>query len=1291
MAWIRRERMKSGGERGRVLMMRAAKHASVALLTTAALGASTSCNDFDSTRQAPPKATLGDDFYGVLCDRVGASVLAEDLSGASYSSICHYDNKGNYGNAVDTKLLPAVSGATETQARQLAIAKLTRMAARRGDLVRAINAVFPKETTVKDDSGKQVPLHAALMDFAQRFSDLYDSNPYDSQGEPLVPSATRALGRFFDSFSQNNTALSSLAHIWGRRGYRPSPVGLGAVRAALSYPGLRALANATLDVIGPKAQAAPVLQQLLTVSKKELQTSTPVLEPLPAYQVDASTVQPNRPRSSLEVVQAILLAQDDTFAVSDGDPSLYISPRDRRGFAIPASNTPGTIGTVMPPFADVDGDGFADVDASGRFVDASGMPLSIDPPFVIPGVTTSQADPYGRAVNAPYAYLDTSRALTGALARHLANLVDPTVVSPNDPNAYQQEHETLEYALAGLYALSGSREPAQYDYTNNVVKGPNDPCEDCVSYSRFKAEESPIVDITHAVGQILADKDSDAILASLIDLVENHEDVVARLVGAALEVRQISLQHDQMAQAGQEPLASLPYQDPIWDEMAQLLWKLAEQPGLGQRAIEALADSSIVSQQGTSQNMGQTTATFATTVDQFDYDTNDLNGPAVNVSVGNGSTADPQVPIQPSQPRNGANISLLQRSLQVIHDANRASTCNKQGALIHTNLGIDWPIWPAAPYNECELTRFANEAVFYLDSNLPATHPKRSQMVLMGAINDILSIGSDFGIDPDTVVEGSSGIQGLGLHPESYALTRLLFFGAESDNLTMPDLDPNYATLNAQTDQFIHDLIEPAGGLPCAQDANGVNTCTSPSTTLRVRDKNTMFAWERLGFLTYLKPVIRAFADQSCTADESACDASDISGEQLLVDMFDELNFHWPGADHGDECSNSGDKTSNPIFCAQSGLNRYEPLLGDALRTDLIPALNAFAEAAKDLSNITVQRGPHAGETWTGTQVLEKVTRVLFDQTYAQMNGMVDRNGNASAHWVDGTPQAQLTPFTLFGDALHNIDTTFANTSDGAARQAMWKRARSLLVDEFLSVDGEGTSAQFHDRAFPKTLSTILRVMREQVNANCPNRESGAPCTWASHDLAAKLQASMSGPLYAAILDLNEALRSDEDARRALEAFLQYTLQASSSGDALQATLASMSDMLQVLADDDHMAPILNAVATAASPDADPNGPGAADTTIRVTKALVGSDYDRYHILDVVLPNLVTPIDDASPSPIEIFLDVISDVDRVDASSDDPLGQDDYGTIMTTVRDFMTDDTRGLEQLYAVMKNRPTE
>jgi hypothetical protein len=1275
---------------------------SAAALT--AVGAlASSCHTIDTTRQAPAKATLGDDVYGVFCDRIGASVFSEDLSGASYEPVCHYDAQGKYADAVDTTVLPPPNDAKARTARQRSIAKMDAMVRRRSELIRAVNAVFPDgeipDPTTPGD--KTIKLHDALLDFTQKLVPLYESNPYEKGGVALFPTSTRSIARLFAGLGDSDEARKALTRIWGRQGYRPFQVALGALRPALTYPGLRPMTRAALAVLGPDGVAAPELQQLLTIGKQELLTSKPVVGPLPRVYVDPATVQPNRPRSTLEFASAFLLSEHPSFAESPSDPKRFIALRDHRGFVATVAGA---------PFVDMDQDGFADVDGFGRFVDATSKPLGIDLPFVLPASAVADVDAFGRPTHSIqlYQYIDTSRTVAGAVGRHLVPLVDATEAGSGD-EAWKSEHETLMYALAGANLLYGDREDAQYDYKTDTRKAKGEKCASCVPYKRFKGEESVIPDLLHAAGQLLADKDSDAILESLIDLMENHEDVVARLMGAALQIREISLQHDKLATQGTEAFAQMPYATPVWDEMGAMIAQItAKHPGLLTHLLEALATDTTVSQQGPSKHLGETIATFMVNRDQLTYDPFNVNGPAINVTDGGASTADPHNPVDQTKPKSGTNSSCMQRSLQLIHDADGGAACNKEGARVKATLGgltITWPFSGFTPYAECELFQFDRLATFYLDSILDPNHPKRSFLnIKSSTLNSIMNALGSFGQDPNDMFEKSSGITGLTLHPTPSALSRLMLFGAtQSLYPSMPDHD----TVNegGLTDTFISNVIEPVSKASCPTNGNGVLQCPNNEGSLRLADRNAIFLWERLGFYNYLRPVVTAFANESCTPDLSSCDTTDHSGEQIFVDIVNVLNRHWPGKDHGKECSKTGNAATNKEYCSEAGINTYEPILADAFRTDLIPALHEFAKVATEISKITIKRGPNAGQTVSGAALIEKMTRILFDPEYAKSVGMVDRSGKAASTWVDGTTQPQLTVFSLFADGLHRMDLRWAETckglsgkeqtacaADAELRKGQWKRARSQLVDEFLAVDGTGTGAKFHNPATARTLTSLLRVAREQLNANCPDRENGAECQWARKDLGGKMASTLSGPLFAALMDVQEKLRADEPSRRGVERLLAYFLKAASDGEALQSTLASLSDVLQLLADDGNFSPIFNAAATASSPAADKDGPGAADTTVKVLKALTGDEYDRYHILDTVLPALVTPMDGGKgASPIEIFMDTIAEVNRIDADQKSPLDTEDYKAILGTVHDFMSSETRGLEQFYTIMAKRPRE
>jgi hypothetical protein len=66
----------------------------------------------------------------------------------------------------------------------------------------------------------------------------------------------------------------------------------------------------------------------------------------------------------------------------------------------------------------------------------------------------------------------------------------------------------------------------------------------------------------------------------------------------------------------------------------------------------------------------------------------------------------------------------------------------------------------------------------------------------------------------------------------------------------------------------------------------------------------------------------------------------------------------------------------------------------------------------------------------------------------------------------------------------------------------------------------------------------------------------------------------------------------------------------------------------------------------------------------------------------------MTPMGDSKITPMEIYLDVISDLHRADPTKTDAFGAVDYGSVARNVQEFLVDRTRGLEQLYAIVKNR---
>jgi hypothetical protein len=1228
--------------------------------------------------------------------------------------VCHRDAAGKYQDQVDQSLLPPVAGQAAV-VRKLAIAKVHAMARRRDDLIRAFDKVFSDDPVADPfHPGQGVSGHFALEKFLQRVVPLYENNPIDKDGsgarEGLMPSVTRAIGRLFAALggpgkspegdfgdpAKAQAARQALSRLSGRVGYRPLRVALGAIKPSLAYPELRQMTQTFAPRLAPGGVLRDAFQNVLGSTQAELATSQPKDWPI-AYSVDPAKTQPNRPRTNLEVARAILLATDPAFAEPGASPR-YLVTRDLRGYAVPA---PGAVGAY---FVDADGDGFADVDPLGRLLGPNGQVALVDTPFVVPGLPRQQPpDPFGRAVdpagNLLYSYLDTSQTFVAAATRDLGPLLDP------DP---AHESEALADLLSGAYALYGDPIQASAPW---AVGG---------SYPSFDTTQSPLLDLLHAAGWMFAHKNSDVHLKMVAKLFSEHEQLLARIIGASLAIREVSNQH---------PEAKLAPSVTIWDELQEIIVATAKDPALFKDVLRALAHPD------TQAYLGNSYSNYTKWKDALTYDTNDLNGPPINLT----DPANPEPHVSPdySQPDAGTNRSEMQRILQIIHDVNGVNTCNKPGAKVKMQvfgLNLSWPL--TGSYDECELFYFQNMGLYYLKSILG----KAVLNVRPATLSALMNAAKIFA-DPNQLFEQSTGIQGMTLTPQPAALNRLVFFGAETPKFDplfggqMPDRDANWNGKNHVTNDFLAASIDAVSSAVCPERLVPVPGATGsepaslwiadcslpggdPNDLLRIRNQGTIFTWEKYEFYKAMAPILKAFDDHGAG--------------QLFLDAVEVLYRHWATEQHGPECNDTipnggsfadlpwkkylapGDQVShkvnpayNPKFCNGSGITRYEPILAEAFASDLLPALGDLVKVLDDPSFVVDDR--NGGVPKSGLDVLHEMTVAMMDPEYAASVGMVDRQGSKVAKWSNGLiAKPQLTLFDLFANALAKIDLRLP---EGSARRVRWRRARSKLVDRFLYVNGQGANAAFANQAFIKSVPILIDVLREQINANCPNRENDpVPCQWATVDLAAKAADTLQGPSFGTAMFLLDLINEDEEARRALEKHLRYLVQAASGNDALISMLASSADLLQLLGDDVNMPPIYNAISVAAAPEAAVElgkpAPGTADRALELLDALTRepvvngqaqpNPYDPYKIQDRILANLVLPIDPADPegpAPIDIFIDTFAEVNRIDADEprEQPLSPDDLEAVFGTMRDFMTSKTRGMEQFYEIMRHRNGE
>ncbi|MEO8801169.1 MAG: hypothetical protein ABI551_24975, partial [Polyangiaceae bacterium] len=1119
----------------------------------------TACNDFDTSRATPTRGTTGEELYGVVCDRVGAQALREDLTGAAVHGVCHKDASGNYADAVDESALPPpaddlkdtqgnpVAIDDQTRNRAYALARIGALVRDRGALIEAFDAMFPEvQLPVKDihnaDATKSCDpaqgdqalrtLGNELSDLLGRLTPLYDDG--------TIPSSTESLGRIASNFQATSDAQSALARLSARSGYRPLQIALGLIRPIMAYNGFRDFSAQSLrifssdsDPFNPNPQhdsnghriqtpgsAYAQLSELMEAMHEELRTSTPdaLLPPLgvtpdPKLGRDVLT----RPRSNLEVMRELFYASDPTYNNGAKTPS-YIVQRDARGVAV----VPLVSGKVPAPFVDKDGDGVADLDATGSFVTTDGTPapspfLSLD----LAPTDPTPRDSFGRALvggQLPYAYLDTSHLFSAQLITDMKPLVDPS---------QEHNHETMMNAVGGAWVLLGERDPAA---TKVFAPDPNaaanwtlshDASEPppaglgtapvTVTYNGYKTDTSSMLDLVYALGNVLGDPTTDDTLAYTRKLMTDNLQATTRVAGAALAWKATSDTHPEAANA-HAPKSI------FWDDLMAVVVQIAKVPGLLEDVLRALGDDSIL---GTPDNvpLGALYANYMKFGDHISYNRGQLNGPAMNLTTGN--VEEMHTPVDRTKAQTGFNQSSFARFLRAIYDTDGVTACNRAGAVLHAKglplVGSD-DIYSRFPYlgkiggsttfKECEVFKIPDLATFYLDSTIGKAHLNfRPKVVVKGVVGigassvDTIEQSSGIGLNANDFDGFWDPTSSQTFRPRPQYLNRLVMFDVEHDtknsttNRFLTDLQGSYVGCTDPAKCGIGSAVCPervivdpctASGSECVANdvdsdgmVHGLRSCQD-GDWLYQRDQDATMVWEDFGFYKAMTPMVTAFANHNA--------------EGLLVKVLDVIYQHWNDAQATtQDCS---DDPKDLRYCAKDALNTYEPLLSETFAGDMLPALH---DLEKILETVTVPKctafDPKtktctASTSQDGITTLAETTRTLFDEDRARTIDLRDRLGHSYGVKNDGTHTAQVTPIYLLTNALDNMDAAFATYNAAnpldVARQAKWRSARSQLVDQFLKVNGSGTASVFANQAFPKFTPTLIDVIRAQLYANCP-------------------------------------------------------------------------------------------------------------------------------------------------------------------------------------------------------------
>ncbi|MBX3227605.1 MAG: hypothetical protein KIT84_14720 [Labilithrix sp.] len=1178
------------------------------------------CASEEAKEARPAGPSLGQEIFGVLCDRVGAHALREDLTGISYQNVCH----GDASTVDQSKLAPAPDAAV----RARSVAKVEALARHKVDIIAALETVFPDDIVVGKNLDAADPVASCdPVSSKTRREQLRGllSRLLPKEGDELVPESSRAAARSIEPLTteQGASARAAMMHLSARRGYMPPELATGLLGAVLTAPRLRDMLGATMHLLGPDASPydAPgtkgkgygALKQVLAAVQEDMREPFEQEAPLTLSTDAAGRPILSRPRTTLELARAVLLTEHPVFT---NGPPLWVVKRDYRGMAVVAKKD----GALPDGFVDGDGDGLPDLDAQGRFKG------NAPDPFV------------GSEKNPLYEYVDARSTAASALVRHIAPLADP-----------DNGNEAVFNAAEGLAPLLKEREA--------------------------------LLDLVHAAGQMSADPGTDDALALFGQLFEKEPELMARVTGDLLDAKAILDAH---------PEAKLPDGSTLFDDVLDVMLKWSAEPGLVEDVLTSMADERAV-------YIKQAIPAQMLYRDRITYDPNALSGLPINTTAGKGASA-PETLVDRTKPNTGWNRSIFQRFLSLLADTNGVTFCNKEDAVLHGYIkspvtgeyvSADLPLEGPAP--ECALIKIDNLSVFYLRAMIgkaplqfrPAFfNPEEPKPPVLTP--EVLTKSTGIGGFWDATLDGRDPRV---IYPRPEFLNRQVFYQIDP-NLVCTEANKHSTACVLKDLQGMHipssacaarpPMPDPWAGddtvidkPPVGATISGLRSCTE-GQYMDQRNPDTLFALEYNHGYEAFAPLVEVFVKHQ--------------KEQLLIDLMIALDKHWK---------------------VQGGVASVEPALGDILKsTDIVASLGKLGRVTNGMK---VDRCIASGdadcakkESVPAVQVLAEGMRAMIDPARAAASGVTDRKG--------GTTTKSGKPISIMGLLRDAISAEEAVLAKDKTRENKWLTARSRIVDEFLTVDGRGDEAKFRDPGVPQIAPVIIELLRAQRLAKC---KGDTACPALRKDLALDVEETLKGNLVTSGLDLLDVILRDKEMRGELGRMTSYMFRQDGplGGDKAQGpsstpfagkargpgvldqSIAALVDALGAMGDMKDVRAMYPVLAHSLD-DLDPQ--------LSLLSRLNARAYDEYgneicareldpeeairnSLARLSLP--VSPPGRPTRPALQIFLEAIADVHRVDAAEDGPLDPDDYANVFQNVHELLTDPESGLEQLYASVKN----
>ncbi len=1066
----------------------------------------------------------------------------------------------------------------------------------------------------------------------------------------IVPQMTQKIAALLDALlDADDVRLAWEADNLGRfEGYRAPQVRSALVENAVTFPGLvdlnRLFARLVLDNDGFDDDGTP---------NNEPTFATDLVRAL-SVQLQTVEVAGEPDRIGAQAAD-LLLRQHADFDVADREP-FWVVRVDHRGLPLVRSSARGTL---YSPFRDNDGDGLADTNPAGQFIDARGEVLEAKP-FGEPNSSGLLVrDAIGRAV-APdgdgfaFDYVDLNKTSAAFLLDQNAELARRDVLFD------------LVDALLAVLPTRGALEDAEG------------------AYNGYPSADNVLLDLVYAALSILNFPGVDELLETNAVLLRDHQPILAELLLSFDEFGDILDTY---------PDAELTDGNTLGDDLVVAAWEVVESPGLVAELLTALEQPITLNTEVASLDplRFKSAPGAAAPAPGGPYDTcfqtcND--GHAIG-SQGRfdciracpreevfGTLVDREAAPGPS------NRSHFERTMALFRDTAGAQYEMKVERLTIPDLGTDIDVGNALP----PLLRIEDAAGAFLESVAgdfrfvdhvtPEAIASEEVHLLLGGLDTIC--GSGFlgrliqALTPVLLRVSEDDLRTSCRRFEEVSAQE----GLDEDELTRQRIAVMVAFLSLLTDVPMDEVPTPAQltrffntpnpslDLEIAQMSLSQLSCHD-GYFLHEHHGDMLFAAEASGLLDAIHPLVRVASAHGKTGQLAA-----LMGVLHLHYVTPEVSYR---TKNGAESARAGDGT---------GVVRYEPALVDFMeRARLLAAGHELALVSGRLESSRERRLPAILE--------ELIVHILRPDPAVR-----HRNGSGQSVDAAGRRVEPISQFYVLADALAAIDDRLDRD---AQADAAWTRATDELADVLLGVEdgGGGGQARF---SHPGGVALGAMLAEHLAGRMALRRDAGNLDVYLSQELLLDAREFFEGRSLPAALDLFEAATADPADRALLTEFL---VDATGGDLGASSALVRLYEFLLDLLDEASFVTTTRFYGELFDPDrAWPEEAGALPLAshgmllLRETDAVDGDALAVSLLANAGVRTTaggLPPPPDGDPLgeyPASTLARAIRDYQRADPLSREPLTAEDYELIARGVHGWLRDDRVGMEQLYDLIEAR---